>query len=114
MMGRSLMNLDVPMAKGSAGIVFMPDQIAARKEDRNCIRCAKCVSACPMGLEPYLLMNQSEREMWSEMEKNRIMDCIECGSCSYTCPSDRPLLDYIRYGKSTVGLIIRKRNAEKV
>lgn len=114
MMGRSLMNLDVPMAKGSAGIVFMTVKEALRREARNCIRCAKCVTVCPMGLEPYLLMNQSEREMWDEMERNRTMDCIECGSCSYTCPSNRPLLDYIRYGKSTVGLKIRTRNAEKV
>lgn len=114
MMGRSLMNLDVPMAKGSAGIVFINEKEALREKDRNCIRCAKCVTVCPMGLEPYLLMNQSKREMWDEMELNRIMDCIECGSCSYTCPSYRPLLDYIRYGKSTVGLRIRKRQTEKV
>ncbi|NLI72955.1 MAG: electron transport complex subunit RsxC [Bacteroidales bacterium] len=114
MMGRSLMNLDVPMAKGSAGIVFVNEKEALRKKDKNCIRCAKCVTVCPMGLEPYLLMNQSEREMWIEMERNRVMDCIECGSCSYTCPSNRPLLDYIRYGKSTVGLRIRKRQTEKV
>ncbi len=114
MMGRSLMNLDVPMAKGSAGIVFMTKKEALRREARNCIRCAKCVNVCPMGLEPFMLMNQSEREMWDEMERNRTMDCIECGSCSYTCPSNRPLLDYIRYGKSTVGIRIRTRNAEKV
>ena len=114
MMGRSLMNLDVPMAKGSAGVVFLSDKDAVRCEDRNCIRCAKCVTVCPMGLEPYLLMNQSEREMWNEMERNRVMDCIECGSCSYTCPSNRPLLDYIRYGKTSVGLRIRSRKAEEV
>lgn len=114
MMGRSLMNLDVPMAKGSAGVVFMSDKDALRCEDRNCIRCAKCVTVCPMGLEPFLLMNQSEREMWDAMEQNKIMDCIECGSCSYTCPSNRPLLDYIRYGKATVGIRIRTRKAEMV
>lgn len=114
MMGRSLMNLDVPMAKGSAGVVFMREEDALREEERNCIRCAKCVAVCPMGLEPYLLMNQSEREMWDEMEQNCVMDCIECGSCSYACPSYRPLLDYIRYGKSTVGLQIRKRKTENV
>jgi electron transport complex protein RnfC len=66
-----------------------------------------------MGLEPYLLMNMGEKEMWTEMEINRTMDCIECGSCSYTCPSNRPQLDYIRYGKTAVGAIIRNRNAKK-
>lgn len=109
MMGRSLMNLNVPMAKGSSGVVFIKDEETLRKPIKNCIRCSKCVSVCPMGLEPYLLMSQSERNMWTEMENNRTMDCIECGSCSYTCPSNRPLLDYIRFGKTTVGTIIRSR-----
>jgi electron transport complex protein RnfC len=112
MMGRSLMNLNVPMAKGSAGVLYMRDEESIRKPVQNCIRCSKCVSVCPMGLEPYLLMAQSERNMWPEMETDRVMDCIECGSCSYTCPSNRPLLDYIRYGKATVGGIIRNRNAK--
>lgn len=112
MMGRSLMNLNVPMAKGSAGVLFMRDEESIRKPVLNCIRCSKCVSVCPMGLEPYLLMAQSERNMWPEMESDRVMDCIECGSCSYTCPSNRPLLDYIRFGKATVGGIIRNRNAK--
>lgn len=112
MMGRSLMNLNVPMAKGSSGVLFLRDEEAVRKPVLNCIRCSKCVSVCPMGLEPYLLMAQSERNMWPEMETDRVMDCIECGSCSYTCPSNRPLLDYIRYGKATVGGIIRNRNAK--
>lgn len=109
MMGRSLMTLEVPTAKGSAGILYMQNEESKRKQMKNCIRCAKCVTVCPMGLEPFLLMNQSERNMWPEMEDNRTMDCIECGSCSYTCPSNRPLLDYIRYGKTTVGGIIRSR-----
>lgn len=112
MMGRSLMNLNVPTAKGSAGVLFMREEESIRKPMQNCIRCAKCVSVCPMGLEPYLLMSQSERNMWPDMEDNRVMDCIECGSCSYTCPSNRALLDYIRFGKSTVGGIIRSRAAK--
>jgi electron transport complex protein RnfC len=113
MMGRSLMNLDIPMAKGSSGVLFLREKEAVRKPIQNCIRCTKCVTVCPMGLEPYLLMAQSERNMWPEMETNRTMDCIECGSCSYTCPSNRPLLDYIRFGKSTVGGIIRSRTTAK-
>jgi Na+-translocating ferredoxin:NAD+ oxidoreductase subunit C len=112
MMGRSLMTLDVPTAKGSAGILYIQNEEARRKPIKNCIRCTKCVTVCPMGLEPFLLMNQSERNMWPEMEENRTMDCIECGSCSYTCPSNRPLLDYIRFGKTTVGGIIRSRVAK--
>ncbi len=112
MMGRSLMNLNVPMAKGSSGVLFIKEEESIRKPIKNCIRCTKCVSVCPMGLEPFLLMTQSERNMWPEMETNKVMDCIECGSCSYTCPSNRPLLDYIRYGKTTVGGILRSRTAK--
>ncbi len=112
MMGRSLMNLNVPMAKGSSGVVFLKGEESVRKPVQNCIRCTSCVTVCPMGLEPFLLMSMSERNMWSDMEKNRTMDCIECGSCSYSCPSNRPLLDYIRFGKTTVGGIIRSRSAK--
>ena len=82
-------------------------------EPENCIRCGKCVSACPMGLEPYLLSKQAQLQMWDEMEQHSVMDCIECGCCLYTCPSHQPLLDYIRMGKAKVGGIIRARAAKK-
>lgn len=113
MMGRAVTSLDIPTAKGSAGVLFLNAEEARRMEPKNCIRCAKCVSVCPMGLEPFLLMAQGERKMWAEMEENRVFDCIECGSCSYTCPANRPLLDNIRYGKATVMGIMRSRNAKK-
>lgn len=64
-----------------------------------------------MGLEPYLLMTMSEKGLFERMENEKVMDCIECGSCSYTCPSARPLLDYIRLGKAEVGKIMRARKA---
>jgi electron transport complex protein RnfC len=111
MMGKALSSLDVPVVKGSSGIVLIRRQEATRGEVKACIRCSKCVGVCPMGLEPYLLMNYSERSLWERMESDQVMDCIECGSCSYTCPSDRPLLDYIRLGKGEVGNIIRARKA---
>ena len=113
MMGKALISLEVPMTKGSSGLLIMNDKEAKRSEPQPCIRCAKCVSACPMGLEPYLLAAQSARQMWDEAEKNDIVSCIECGSCAFTCPSHRPLLDNVRLGKSTVMGIIRARNAKK-
>ena len=64
-----------------------------------------------MGLNPTELMNFTEYAVWDKAEKNRITDCIECGSCSYTCPADRPLLDYIRLGKGKVMGIIRARKS---
>lgn len=109
MMGKALVNTEVPITKGSSGVLVMPSSEASRKEVKNCIRCAKCVSACPMGLEPYLLSALSENADWERMETERIMDCIECGSCQFTCPAARPLLDYCRLGKGKVGAIIRSR-----
>ena len=76
---------------------------------KACIRCGRCVRVCPMGLEPILLAQYSEKSMWDMAETNMVMDCMECGSCHYTCPSGRPLLDYIRLGKNKVGQIIRNR-----
>ena len=113
MMGRAMNNIDMPANKRVSGLLFMPESESRRNAPENCIRCAKCVSACPMGLEPYLLARQAELEMWDGMEKHSVMDCIECGCCSFTCPSHRPLLDYIRMGKATVGGIIRGRQAAK-
>ena len=110
MMGKALASTDVPVTKGSSGILIMPDEMSKRKETQPCIRCSKCVSVCPMGLSPYLLMTVAEKAMWDRAEEEDVMDCIECGSCSYTCPSNRPLLDYIRLAKGTVGQIIRSRN----
>lgn len=113
MMGRAMNNIDMPANKRVSGLLFMPQEESRRVAPENCIRCAKCVSSCPMGLEPYLLARQAELEMWEGMEAHNIMDCIECGCCTFTCPSHRPLLDYVRMGKATVGGIIRSRQAAK-
>lgn len=109
MMGKALTTTEVPITKGSSGVLVLPDEVAHRAPVQNCIRCGKCISACPMGLEPYLLMTETEKEMWDRAEEDDIMDCIECGSCSFTCPAHRPLLDYIRLGKGNVGQIMRSR-----
>ncbi|TVR72613.1 MAG: electron transport complex subunit RsxC [Marinilabiliales bacterium] len=109
MMGKALNSLEVPVTKGTSGILLIPADKAARKPVVNCMRCAKCITVCPMGLEPHLLMPATEFGKWELAEEERILDCMECGSCSYICPSGRPLLDYIRLGKSTVSKIIRSR-----
>ena len=112
MMGKALLSLDVPMTKGSSGLLIMNNKEARRSEPQPCIRCAKCVSACPMGLEPFLLSKAAAMEDWEMAENNDIVSCIECGSCQFTCPSKRPLLDMIRVGKTTVMGIIRGRAAK--
>lgn len=109
MMGRAVSSLNVPVTKGTSGILLMKNEESKRNEAITCIRCSRCVSVCPMGLEPYFLKVVSEKQVFDRAEENRIMDCIECGSCSYTCPSSLPLLDYIRFGKGKVGQIIRSR-----
>lgn len=109
MMGRTMVNIDSPIMKGTSGVLLIGAGEAGRREPRNCIRCGKCVSACPMGLEPYLLAKLASFNLLERMEKERVMDCIECGSCSFTCPSARPLLDYIRLGKARTGMMIRNR-----
>ncbi|NOR75609.1 MAG: electron transport complex subunit RsxC [Draconibacterium sp.] len=109
MMGRAVASLNIPVTKGTSGILLMQNEESTRGDYINCIRCSRCVSVCPMGLEPYLLMTLGEQQIFDRAEDEKIMDCIECGSCSYTCPSTRPLLDYIRFGKGKVGAIMRSR-----
>ncbi len=109
MMGKALSDMSVPIVKGSSGLLLIPELESKRKPIEPCIRCSKCVSVCPLGLEPYLLMVLGQKSQFFRLETERVMDCIECGSCSYICPSNRPLLDYIRLGKSEVGKLIRTR-----
>lgn len=109
MMGKAVTNTEIPVTKGTSGVLMMPDHESKRGETSVCIRCSRCVSVCPMGLEPFLLMTLSEKQLWDRAEYEHIMDCIECGSCSYTCPANRALLDYVRLGKNKVGAIIRTR-----
>jgi electron transport complex protein RnfC len=109
MMGKALLSTETPVVKGSSGILILREADSRRVEMKACIRCGRCITVCPMGLEPVLLAQLAEQEMWDEEEKEKVMDCIECGSCHYTCPSGRPLLDYIRLGKNRVGQIIRNR-----
>jgi len=109
MMGKAIDDLSIPVTKGTSGILILPEQESVRNKSKVCIRCSKCISVCPMGLEPFYLMTVTQRGNYEEAEENRILDCIECGSCAYICPSNRELLDYIRLGKSNVTNIIRAR-----
>lgn len=113
MMGKALTTVDVPVCKGTNSVTIISEDEAVRKPAQPCIRCAKCVSVCPMGLEPFLLATASAMHNWERVEAEDITSCIECGSCQFTCPSHRPILDNVRLGKSTVMGIIRARNAKK-
>jgi len=110
MMGKAIGNTEVPVVKGTSGILLFPKTESERQSVNPCIRCAKCISACALNLEPFLLMTLAEKGMFERAESERITDCMECGSCSYTCPAGRPLLDYIRLGKATVIRMAREKN----
>lgn len=109
MMGKALISIDAPIVKGSNSITVISGREAKRHEPGPCLRCAKCVDVCPMGLEPYLLATASSMKMWDKCEEELITSCIECGSCQFTCPAFRPLLDNIRIGKQSVMAIIKGR-----
>ena len=111
MMGRAMVNLDSPVTKGCSGITVMSEKDARRHEASQCIKCAKCVAACPMGLEPYFLSKMTQKKNWDELEARMITSCIECGCCQSTCPAYLPLLDWVRLGKQTVMGRIRARAA---
>ncbi len=112
MMGKALTSVEVPICKGTNCVTVLSGDDAIRKESQPCIRCAKCVSVCPMGLEPYLLSRVASLKLWEKAEGEDITSCIECGSCQFTCPAHRPLLDQIRFGKSTVMGLIRARSSK--
>lgn len=109
MMGKALAMTDVPVTKGTSGIILFPAGESRRNEVQPCIRCGKCSSACAMGLEPWLIAILGEKAIYDKAEKEKITDCMECGACAYTCPAKRPLLDYIRLGKSAVIRLARER-----
>lgn len=109
MMGKAISNLDATTVKGSSSILYLTAAQTVRKPESNCIRCGKCVEACPMGLEPYLLNKYARNGIMDGLEQNAIQDCIECGCCLYSCPANIPLLDVIRMAKADVMKIIRSR-----
>jgi len=107
MMGKSLNSLDVPVVKGTSGILLIPEKKAGRTDPVTCIRCGKCVSVCPMGLEPYYLAQVSRNANYEIAETNKIMDCIECGCCSYVCPSKIRHVHLFKYGKMEVTKMLK-------
>jgi electron transport complex protein RnfC len=103
MMGFAVFSLDAPVTKGTSGIVIMADNQGDVTEKHGpCIRCGRCIEACPMGLIPSMLSIYSERSMFEGAKDYRLFDCFECGSCTYVCPAKRPIVQFIRLAKSLV------------
>ncbi|MEO5361302.1 MAG: electron transport complex subunit RsxC [Nitrospirota bacterium] len=103
MMGFAIYDLDTPVTKGTSGIVALEDKdIVHRTKFNHCIRCGRCVEACPMGLMPLMLSVYSEKGLYTDAKDYHLFDCFECGSCTYVCPSKRPIVQQIRLAKTMV------------
>ncbi|MBI5212359.1 MAG: electron transport complex subunit RsxC [Nitrospirae bacterium] len=103
MMGFALYSLDVPVTKGTSGILVLPEEGVVHAEEFGpCIRCGRCIDICPMGLMPSMLSILSEKGFYEETKEYNLFDCFECGSCTYVCPSKRPIVQLVRLAKSLV------------
>ena len=109
MMGFTQADLSVPTTRGTSGLLLLREQDVVKSPEGPCIRCARCVDACPMNLLPTTIAGYARRDLVAETEEYCALDCIECGSCSYVCPACIPLVQSIRYGKAAV--LAKKRNA---
>jgi electron transport complex protein RnfC len=102
MMGMPLASLDVPILKGTSGLLAFTETDTVLPHEYACIRCGRCVEACPQFLNPSRLGRLARAGLWEEIERYHVMDCVECGSCSFTCPSGIPIVQLIRVAKSTL------------
>ena len=111
MMGLAMRSVDVPVVKGTSGILALTSKLAYIAEESACLRCGKCVEACPMHLEPTLLDHAVRKRDYETFEAHGGMNCIECGSCAYSCPASRHLVQSYKNGKAAVNEARRKAAA---
>jgi len=102
MMGIAQFTLDVPVIKGSSGIVVLSRKEVAENKPQECIGCARCVDVCPMNLMPTLIVNYVENDRWDLAKEAGIMNCMECGSCAFVCAAGRNVMHLMRFGKFMV------------
>lgn len=103
MMGKAIFTDDIPVIKGTSGILVLKrEESTLPQKEQTCVRCSKCVEACPIFLEPTTIVKFIKQELWDEADKNNCLSCIECGACTYVCPARIPLVQYLRRGKQVI------------
>lgn len=103
MMGFAISSTETPVTKGTSGVLVLPEEGTRHADDFGpCIRCGRCFEACPMGLMPSMLSLFAEKGFYEEAREYNLYDCFECGSCTYVCPSKRPIVQLVRLAKSMV------------
>ena len=102
MMGMAVYSLDIPVMKGTSGILLLSRDELVQYSPSACLRCGRCNDVCPMSMMPGILSAQIEHQKFELAEKWHVMDCIECGSCAYICPAGRPLVQHMRRAKAVV------------
>lgn len=109
MMGIAQSTLDIPVLKGTSGILVLTEEEVDRGEEMNCVRCARCIDHCPMNLVPAEFVKLAKGEAWERLEQYHVLDCIECGCCAYVCPSNIPIVQYVNVGKLAIFNLKRKK-----
>ena len=109
MMGQIIPSIDSPVIKGTTGVLALNKREVNEQVPAPCIRCGRCVDACPMGLVPLEMAKHSGVDEFDQAQEYGLRDCILCGSCAYVCPSHIPLVQYFEYAK---GELKDRRNSE--
>ena len=109
MMGIALFDENTPILKQNNGLIIFAREDVVEEEPSDCIRCGRCVAACPMHLQPLTIEHHVRHKNIADLERFSIMTCIECGSCAFVCPARRKLVQYMRMGKQ----ILRKAGEKK-
>jgi len=100
MMGRTVATLDMPIIKGTSGVLFLSDDCIDARPESACIRCARCVDVCPMKLMPYEFARSYKARAFDRIDAMSVNDCVECGCCAFVCPAKIPLVGYVKAGKA--------------